>query len=117
MAKNIDSNNFFNYFNIDVSKNTLTLINDLIIGNNLTWNNPINCDSLDKLNSTGLSNNNLIIDGNNKTITINGIKDLFQEKNSPLANSILKFVNRDLINNKETTNICNSILNYDCQFQ
>ena len=71
MAKNIDSNNFFNYFNIDVSKNTLTLINDLIIGNNLTWNNPINCDSLDKLNSTGLSNNNLIIDGNNKTITIN----------------------------------------------
>ena len=62
-------------------------------------------------------NKTVVWDDKNKTITINGIKYVFQEKNSPLANSILKFVNRDLMNNKETTNICNSILNYDCQFQ
>ena len=62
-------------------------------------------------------NKTVVWDDKNKTININGAPICFQELHSPLENSIMKFINKDLNLNRETTINCNSILNYDCQFQ
>jgi predicted dehydrogenase len=108
---------------IDYKRNNLSITSDSCIGLlkydnifaqiNCSWEYPVK----DRTCIFEFKNKTIVWDDKNKTITMNGIVHTFQENRSPLENSILKFIANDLEYNKETTNICNKILNYDCQFQ
>jgi len=108
---------------IDYKRNNSSITSDSCIGLfkydnvfaqiNCSWEYPVK----DRTCIFEFKNKTVVWDDKNKTITINGIIHTFKENRSPLENSILKFIANDLKYNEETTNICNKILNYDCQFQ
>lgn len=108
---------------IDYKRNKSSITSDSCIGLfkyddifaqiNCSWEYPVK----DRTCIFEFKNKTVVWDDKNKTININGAPICFQELHSPLENSIMKFINKDLNLNRETTINCNSILNYDCQFQ
>jgi predicted dehydrogenase len=108
---------------IDYKRNKSSITSDSCIGLfkyddifaqiNCSWEYPVK----DRTCIFEFKNKTVVWDDKNKTITTNGIITSFIETYSPLENSIIKFIHKDLRLNRETTHNCNSILNHDCQFQ
>lgn len=108
---------------IDYKRNKLSVTSDSCIGLlkyddifvqiNCSWEYPVK----DRTCIFEFKNKTIIWNDMNKSITVNGAILPFKEQNTPLENSILKFIKKDLEYNKEITDISNNILNHDCQFQ